>query len=225
MVMEKMQHSLRGLVENYNNIPLNVKLSILDEVCLGLRYLHSRAPRIVHRDLTPNNILLGRNLEAKITDLGVAKVIQTDSRMSMTKIPGTPDFMPPEALTKKQVYGPPLDVFSYGGVALNVITQQWPEPSDQLEFSISTDKWEVVSEVTRRQKYLNMFTGGAADLVPLVTSCLNDKPEKRPSVIEVSMEIKRVKDVCSQQTGRDGMSPIVWLAEVSGQSESQVWLM
>jgi len=225
MVMEKMQHSLRGLVENYNKIPLNVKLSILDEVCLGLRYLHSRAPRIVHRDLTPNNILLGRNLEAKITDLGVAKVIQTDSRMSMTKIPGTPDFMPPEALTKKPVYGPPLDVFSYGGVALNVITQQWPEPSDQLEFSTSTDKWEVVSEVTRRQKYLNMFTGGAADLVPLVTSCLNDKPEKRPSVIEVSMEIKRVKDVCSQQTGRDGMSPIVWLAEVSGQSESQVWLM
>ena len=60
MVMEKMQHSLRDLVENYSNIPLNVKLSILDEVCLGLRYLHSRNPPIVHRDLTPNNILLGR---------------------------------------------------------------------------------------------------------------------------------------------------------------------
>ena len=56
MVMEKMQYSLRGLVEKYNNIPLNVKLSILDEVCLGLRYLHSRNPPIVHRDLTPNNI-------------------------------------------------------------------------------------------------------------------------------------------------------------------------
>jgi len=62
----------------------------------------------------------------------------------------------------------------------------------------------------RRQKYLNIFTGGAADLVPLVTSCLNDNPKKRPSVIEISKEIKTVKDVCSQQTGRDGMSPIVW---------------
>ena len=102
MVMEKMQHSLRGLVENYNNIPLNAKLSILDEVCLGLRYLHSKNPPIVHRDLTPNNILLGRCLEAKITDLGVAKVMQTDSEMTMTKVPGTPDFMPPEALTKGQ---------------------------------------------------------------------------------------------------------------------------
>ena len=54
MVMEKMQHSLRGLTEKFNDIPLNVKLSILDEVCLGLRYLHSRNPPIVHRDLTPN---------------------------------------------------------------------------------------------------------------------------------------------------------------------------
>ena len=222
MVMEKMQLSLRGLVENYNNIPLNVKLSILDEVCLGLRYLHSRNPPIVHCDLTPNNILLGRSLEAKITDLGVAKVMQTDSKMTMTKFPGTPDFMPPEALTKRPVYGPPLDVFSYGGVALIVITQQWPELTDREQLSRNTDRWEVVSEVMRRQKYLNMFTGGAADLVSLVTSCLSDNPEKRPSVLEVSMEIKRVKDVCSHQTGCEGMSPIVWWAEVSGQSSQQV---
>ena len=34
------------MVEKYDNIPLNVKLSILDEVCLGLRYLHSRNPSI-----------------------------------------------------------------------------------------------------------------------------------------------------------------------------------
>jgi len=215
-----MQHSLRGLVENYPNIPLNVKLSILDEVCLGLRYLHSRNPPIVHRDLTSNNILLGRSLEAKITDLGVAKVMQTDGKMTMTKVPGTPDFMPPEALAQRPFYDSSLDVFSYGGVSLNVITQQWPKPTDQLQFNSDTEKWEVVSEVTRCQKYLNMFTGGAANLVPLVTSCLNDNPRKRPSVMMVSMEIKGAKDVCSQQGGCDGMSPIVWWAEVSGQSSS-----
>ena len=86
MVMEKMQHSLRSLVENYDNIPLNVKLSILDEVCLGLRYLHSRNPSIVRRDVTPNNtgILLSYCLEAKITDLGVAKVtVRSDNQKMM----------------------------------------------------------------------------------------------------------------------------------------------
>ena len=116
---------------------MNVKLSILDEVCLGLRYLHSRNPPIVHRDLTPNNILLSYRLEAKITDLGVAKVVRTDNQKTMTKLSGTPDqdFMPPEALSVRPVYGHSLDVFSYGGVILNVITQLWPQPSDRTQFS------------------------------------------------------------------------------------------
>ena len=222
MVMEKMQHSLRGLVENYDNIPLNVKLSILDEVCLGLRYLHGRNPPIVHRDLTPNNILLGGHLEAKITDLGVAKVVRSDNQKTMTKLPGTPDFMPPEALSIRPVYGPSLDVFSYGGVILNVTTQQWPQPSDAAEFNPHTGRRELVSEVKRRQEYLDKMTGGTADLKPLVMSCLDDNPKKRPPVAEVSMTIKRAKDECSQKSSRDGMSPIVWWAEVTSGQQSQV---
>ena len=222
MVMEKMQHSLRGLVENYNNIPLNVKLSILVEVCLGLRYLHSRNPPIVYRDLIPNNILLGYRLEAKITDLGVAKVVRNDNQKTMTKLPGTPDFMPPEALSKRPVYGPSLDVFSFGGVILNVTTQQWPELTDLVEFNPETGKREVVSEVSRRRQYLNKMTGAAADLKPVVMSCLNDSPMNRPPVAKVSITIKRVKEVCVQKSGRDGMSPITWWAEVSSDQQSQV---
>ena len=219
MVMEKMQHSLRDLVEKYDNIPLNVKLSILDEVCLGLRYLHSRNPPIVHRDLTPNNILLSYHLEAKISDLGVAKVVRSDNQKTMTKLPGTPDFMPPEALSIRPVYGPSLDVFSYGGVILNVTTQLWPQPTDRNQ---DTDVWETVSEVKRRQQYLDKMTGGAADLKPLVMSCLSDSAKKRPPVAQVSMTIKRVKDGCSQKSGRDRMSSVEWWAEVCNKQRSQV---
>ena len=222
MIMEKMQHSLRGLVEKYDNIPLNVKLSILDEVCLGLRYLHSRNPPIVHRDLTPNNILLSYRLEAKITDLGVAKVVRRDNQKTMTKLPGTPDFMPPEALSKRPVYGPSLDVFSYGGVILNVFTQLWPEPTDLIEFNADTGMTEIVSEVKRRQYFLDKMTGGAADLKPLVMSCLNQNPKNRPPVAEVSMTVKRVKEMHNLKSGHDGMSPIAWWAEVSSDQQSQV---
>ena len=222
MVLEKMQYSLRGLVEKYDDIPLNVKLSILDDVCLGLRYLHSRSPPIVHRDLTPNNILLGGHLEAKITDLGVAKVVKSENQKTMTKLPGTPDFMPPEALSKKPVYGPSLDVFSYGGVILNVTTQLWPEPTDPIEFNPNTGRREVVSEVKRRQLYLDKMTGGAADLKPLVKLCMNDNPNNRPPAAQASMAIKRAKEVCSQKSDRDGMSPIEWWAEVSSDQHSQV---
>ena len=222
LVMEKMQHSLGALVEKYNNIPLNVKLSILDEVCLGLRYLHSRNPPIVHGDLTPNNILLSYRLEAKISDLGVAKVVKSDNQKTMTKLPGTPDFMPPEALSIKPVYEPSLDMFSYGGVILNVTTQLWPKPTKQREFNVDTDKMEVVPEVKRRQQYLDKMIGGAADLKPLVRSCLDNFPRDRPPVAEVSMTIKRIKDVCSEKIGRDGMMPIEWWAEVCNKKQPQV---
>jgi len=222
MIMEKMQHSLRGLVEKYDNIPLNVKLLILDEVCLGLRYLHSRNPPIVHRDLTPNNILLGYRFEVKITDMGVAKVVKGDNQKTMTKLPGTPDFMPPEALSIRPIYGPSLDVFSYGGVILNVTTQLWPQPTDSIEFNPDTGKREVVSEVKRRQQYLDKMTEGTADLKPLVISCLDDNPKNRPPVAQISMTIKRAKDVCSQNSSCDMMSPIVWWTEVSSGKQSQV---
>ena len=108
------------------------------------------------------------------------------------------------------------------GVILNVITQPRPELTDRNQLNPDTDVWETVIEVKRRQEYLNKMTGSAADLKPLVTSCLSDSPKNRPPVVEVSMTIKRVKDVCGDKSGRDGMSPIVWWAEVSNEQQSQV---
>ena len=210
MVMEKMQHTLLNLVEQYDNIPLNVKLFILNDVCLGLRYLHSRNPSVIHRDLSPDNILLGHSLEAKITDLGTAKLTKSGSQMVMTKLPGTLDHMPPEACDPKPVYGPPLDIFSYGAMILNVTTQLWPRPTDHHQYNPDTDTWKVISEVERRQQYLDKLTGSTADLKPLVISCLDDDPKNCPSVAQVSVLIQEAKDVSSQISSRDGMSPIVW---------------
>ena len=224
MVMEKMQQSLRQLVERYENIPLNVKLSILDEVCLGLRYLHSRNPPIVHRDLTPNNILLSYRLEAKITDLGVAKVMQTTDTKTMTKAPGTTDFMPPECLADRPVYGAPLDIFSYGGVILYTITQTWPQPSSFIQIDPDTGcgMLACLSEVQRRQRYLDQITEEAAGLKPLVISCLDNNPNNRPQLAQISMTINRVKDLCHQRGSRDGMSPTAWWIAVSSEQDSQV---
>jgi len=90
--------------------------------CILNRYLHSHKPPIVHRDLSSNNILLTTFLRAKISDLGVAKVIRPDHKKSLTKVPGTADFMPPEAMcdTVTSKYDTSLDVFSFGAVMLHV---------------------------------------------------------------------------------------------------------
>ena len=53
-------------------------------------------------------------------------------------------------------------------------------------------------------------------------SCLDNNPKNRPPVAQVSITIKRVKDVCSEKSSRDGMNPIVWWGEVSNEQQSQV---
>ena len=163
IIMEKMDFSLRYLVETYSHvhIPLNVKASILNDVALGLKYLHSCNPPIVHRDITPNNILLRSDLQAKISDMGIAKVLQCDVKaITMTKAPGTPGFMPPESLDDSPHYGLPLDVFSYGVVSLYTITQLWPEPRPMV-ISKPNGKLVRLSEVERREDHTNKIIAGA----------------------------------------------------------------
>ena len=222
MVMEKMQESVTSLVEKHDNIPLLVKLSILHDVSLGLRYLHGHNPPIVHRDLTPNNILVTPHLEAaKITDLGVAKVM-TGNSTTMTRTPGTGVFMPPEALDDKPVYGPPLDVFSFGGVILHITSQQWPTPKSWSQVDAKTEKRRLLSEVERRQQYIEMMNGSDRDLKQLVVSCLEDSSKLRPSAQEISEKLKMMKEKCSKKTTRDGMDPLSWLAELKLSSQLTV---
>ena len=185
MVMEMMADSLTSFVDKHEKIPVHIKYSIVHDVSLGLCYLHNHDPPIVHRDLSPNNVLLTAHHVAKISDLGVAKVIKADSRKTMTKAPGTVDFMPPESLANSPVYGPPMDVFSFAGIILHTFNQQWPRPAEQVQFNPKTRKMVALSEVERRQQYLDKMIGEAEVLRPLVEECLDYDPAVRPTIATV----------------------------------------
>ena len=186
-----MVDSLTSFVDKHEKISVHIKYSIVHDVSLGLCYLHNRDPPIIHRDLSPNNVLLTAHHVAKISDLGVAKVIKADSRKTMTKAPGTVDFMPPESLANSPVYGPPMDVFSFAGIILHTFNQQWPRPTEQVQFDPKTRKRVALSEVERCQQYLDkMMQGEAEVLKPLVEECLDDDPAVRPTIATVCDRIQ-----------------------------------
>ena len=194
LVMEKMQDSLASLVKRQPNIPMHTKLSILLDVSRGLWYLHSHQSSIIHRDLSPNNILLTAHCVAKISDLGVAKVIRADKKKTKTKAPGTADFMAPEALQDPPDYGLPLDVFSYGGVILHMVNQEWPEPRHFVKLNPDGETSSALSEVERRQQYIDKMAETPEDLQALVKECLKDNPISRPLIADVSERIKKMKE-------------------------------
>ena len=194
-----MRFSLRSLVEHSTRLSWEKKLSILNDVCFGLKYLHSRDPPVIHRDLTPNNILLCSHHRAKISDLGVAKIMHTTDTKTLTQAPGTNDFMPPECLASKPVYGLPLDMFSFGGVILYICTQKWPQLAPLIDFNPDTNERIVLTELQRRQQYLDEMLGVYADLKSLVISCLDDNPKQRPLVTKALLKIKRIKDTYEEK--------------------------
>ena len=199
-----------AVVEKYPNIPMYVKLSMLLDVSRGLWYLHGHHPPIVHRDLSPNNVLLTSQFVAKISDLGVAKVIQANSNKTKTRAPGTVDFMPPEALLEIPEYGPPLDVFSYGGVILHVVNQEWPKPLHYVMTDPTTGKVLGLTEVERRQQYLQKMAGTPADLQLLDEQCLDNQPSRRPPISNVSERMEKMKEVESVRCPHVNMNPITW---------------
>ena len=208
LVMERMQESLTSVVKKYPNIPMYVKLSMLLDVSRGLWYLHGHHPPIIHRDLSPNNVLLNSQFVAKISDLGVAKVIQADSKK--TRAPGTVDFMPPEALLDTPKYGLPLDVFSYGGVMLHVVNQEWPKPLHYVMTDPKTTKRVALSEVQRRQEHIDNMSWAPADLHSLVKQCLDDDSAVRPPISDVSERMKKMKEAESVKCPHVNMNTITW---------------
>ena len=203
MVMEMMADSLTSFVDKHEKIPVHIKYSIVHDVSLGLCYLHNHDPPIVHCDLSPNNVLLTAHHVAKISDLGVAKVIKANSRKTMTKAPGTVDFMPPESLDDFPEYGPPMDVFSFAGIILHTFNQQWPSPSKQVQFDPKTRKMMALSEVERRQQYLDKMVGEAEVLRPLVEECLDYDPAVRPIIATVCERIQVSKDAYMKESPQD----------------------
>ena len=196
LVMERLHCSLTSLLESNSVVPIGTKIWIIKDVALGLRYLHTRNPPIIHRDLSSNNVLLSKGMEGKIGDLGTARLVdpRRQSRMTTRTAPGTVDFMPPEALADVMNihYGKELDVFSFGCVMLHTLSHEWPTPSEAVIINPYTGLVTGGrSEVERRSWYFERIDRSRSDvLIPLIESCLSNLPKNRPSIVRVCDQLE-----------------------------------
>ena len=192
LVMELMECNLTQLLENYQNIHMYVKMSILQDVSRAICYLHTLNPPLMHRNLSTNNILLTTSLVAKVCDFIVT--VKAASPFSSHKLsrhaPGALHFMPPEVFEDDPHYGLPLDVFSFGCVVCHVITQRFFRPAVLSTIDSNHRKNVTISEVERRKDYIDQISEGS--LKQLVITCLDNDQERRPPISLVSERITSI---------------------------------
>ena len=195
LVMEFLPTNLTSCIEQYVTLPKEISYSILHDVALGLCYLHSQTPPIIHRDLSSNNVLLTSNMTAKISDLGVARILNLTPLQvkRLTQTPGTPAFMPPEVMVASPNYNTSVDTFSYGVMMVHIFSGRWPEP--QIG-PVSTESGRLipVSEAERREVFLQTI-GNEHPLMDLILKCINNHPPGRAHVEEI---VERLAEMVSQ---------------------------
>ena len=194
LVMEFLPTTLARCIDTYGVLPEEVSYAILHDVALGLYHLHSQTPPIVHRDLSANNVLLTPNMTAKISDLGVAKILNlTPLQLShMTRAPGTLAYMPPEALSVQPRYDTRIDEFSYGVLMIHVLSGQWPFPCEPVRVN-PRNRAELLplSEAERRNQYLQDI-GNAHPLMDLILRCVSNDPERRARAAEIVQQVEHM---------------------------------
>lgn len=115
--------SLRKLVDNNGHISESRVIELAKQMCTILGYLHNQTPPIVHRDFTPDNLILSEDNILKLIDFTVA---DRSNRMKTATIVGKPAYMPPEQLRGKP--GPQSDVYAMGATIFFLLTGENPEP-------------------------------------------------------------------------------------------------
>ncbi len=195
LLMELLPMSLDIAIARIPNIRSYYKEVILLDVASGLSYLHARSDPIIHRDLSPKNVLLTESFRAKIADLGVSRMISkfVDKTRKLTKMPGTPGFMPPEANQDHPEYNTSLDMFSFGNLILCTVNQKWPELSSREA------NGTIVKEVQRRATAIEEMDKAHPDqshqLRIFTESCLSDAPNERPKASDaVDLLSERVRN-------------------------------
>lgn len=165
----------------------------------GISYLHHDCiPHIIHRDIKCSNILLDENMDARVSDFGLATLMEQDKTHVSTLVAGTFGYLAPEyfdtgrATTKG-------DVYSFGVVLLELLTGRKPTDEAFIEEGTKLVTWvKGVVQEKKEEYYLDKRlechpTSEINRAFSIALMCLETEPSKRPNMLEVLKMLENIK--------------------------------
>lgn len=171
MVTEYAQGELFQILEDDRQLPEDEIRKIAIQLTQALHVLHSN--RIIHRDMKPQNILIGSKQQIKLCDFGFARAISHDTSL-LTSIKGTPLYMAPE-LVRQQPYNYTVDLWSLGVILYELAVGRPPFYTDRIVSLIEMIVREPVKYPPTMSSEFQSFLAGL----------LNKDPSKRMTWPEI----------------------------------------
>nr|AEI84329.1 lectin-domain receptor-like kinase [Nicotiana attenuata] len=180
----------------------NCRRKIIQDIAKGLAYLHEECrQKILHLDIKPPNILLDEKHNAKLSDFGLAKLIDRNQSQVMTMMRGTPGYLAPEwlsgAITEK------VDVYSFGIVILEILSgRRHFEASESEEqqvmlnlFKKKAEEGQLVDLIDKHSEDMQLYKEEVIKTMQIAAWCLQRDYTKRPSMSMVVKAMEGVLDV------------------------------
>ncbi|CAN6443556.1 unnamed protein product [Victoria cruziana] len=203
MENNSLSRALFGSLEHQLKLDWPTRCKICIGVAKGLVYLHEESPlKVIHRDIKAMNILLDKDLNAKISDFGLAKLDEGDKSHISAHIVGTTGYIAPEYAIKGQL-SYKADVFSYGVVVLEVVSgQSNTYAAPRREFPFLLDWARVLQERGSLLELVDPSLGlgfseaEALKMLNIALLCTNSTPSLRPTMSSVVAMLEGRTAIC-----------------------------
>ncbi|KAK7405350.1 hypothetical protein VNO78_06598 [Psophocarpus tetragonolobus] len=192
MENNSLARALFGEEEQKLHLDWPTRMKICVGIARGLAYLHEESRlKIVHRDIKATNVLLDKDLNAKISDFGLAKLDEEENTHISTRIAGTIGYMAPEYAMRGYLTDK-ADVYSFGVVALEIVSgKSNTKYRPKEEFVYLLDWAYVLQEQGNLLELVDPSVGSkysseeAMRMLSLALLCTNPSPTLRPTMSSV----------------------------------------
>ena len=124
IVMEYVEgQTLKQYIQQHSPIPVSKALSIMEQLTSAISHAHQN--HIIHRDIKPQNILMDRNGNVKITDFGIAMALSATSITQTNSVLGSVHYLSPEQ-ARGGAANHKSDIYSLGIVMFELLTGRLP---------------------------------------------------------------------------------------------------
>ncbi len=200
---------VNGLHTLGERLPIEAVAYIGRQICSGLHYAHTRkdkagkAQNIVHRDISPQNIIVSRNGEVKVVDFGIAKAAGMTTKTQAGVIKGKVNYMAPEQAMGQKADAR-TDLFSAGIVMWEMLTSQMVYNSNNMgELVAAVRKADIRSPASVRPEVPSGLDG-------IVMKALAKRVEERyQNAHQLQVELTKFLSATSPDYGGTKLAALV----------------